>query len=280
METRPKVALIYDFDKTLSPRNMQTFGFIDQLGVTEEDFWKMCGDFCKKNNVEQILGCMFTMINEYKKKGIEITKQTFNDFGKNIELFDGVETWFSRINEFADKNGVTVEHYIVSSGIKEMIEGTKIAKYFKEIYADYFVYDDEGHPIWPAFAVNFTNKTQYIYRINKGILDATDNSINDYMDHDVRPIPMTNMIYIGDSETDIPCMRLIKKAGGFSIGVFNDDDNGQKYLKGLLCNNRINFIAKADYEEGSDIDKIVKEIIMTVKHKDNLRLLNEKGKNS
>ncbi len=278
MEAKPKVALIYDFDKTLSPRDMQTYGYIDKLGVTADDFWNTCGEFCNKNNVEQILGCMFVMINEYKKRGINVTKQTLHDCGKNIELYSGVETWFERINDFANEIGVDVEHYIVSSGIKEMIEGTKIAKYFKEIYAGYYVYDDDGHPVWPAIAINFTNKTQYIYRINKGILGATDNRINDYMEHSSRPIPMTNMIYIGDSATDIPCMRLIMKSGGYSIGVYNSSENGEKYLKELLCENRINFIAKADYSAGSDIENIVKEIILTVKHKDNLKLLNEKGK--
>lgn len=280
MKRLPKVALIYDFDRTLSPKDMQAYGYIDKLGVSEDIFWGMCDKFCAKHNVDRILGYMYVMVNEYKKMGITVTKSSLMECGKDIELYDGVLTWFERINEFGKSVGVDIEHYVVSSGIKEMIEGSQIAKYFKEIYAGYFVYDENERPIWPALAINYTSKTQYIYRINKGILNVNDNSVNDYMDHSTRPIPMTNMIYIGDSATDIPCMRLIMKAGGYSVGVYNKGGRGETYLKELLGENRINFIAPTDYSEGSDLESIVKEIILTVKHKDNLSLLNKKCKKS
>ena len=277
-EKMPKVALIYDFDKTLSPKDMQSYGYISKLGVDDDAFWELCNQFCKKHSTDRILGYMFVMLQEYQKKGIELTRQMFVDYGKNIELYKGVDTWFNRINKFGKSVGVEVEHYVVSSGLKEMIEGTAIAKYFKEIYAGYFVYDDNNHPIWPALAINYTNKTQFIYRINKGILNVVDDSVNDSMPHEDRPVPMTNMIYIGDSGTYIPCMRLIMKSGGYSIGVFQQDSKSKDYLKKLLSQNRINYIAESDYSKNSELENVVKEIILTVKHKYNLKNFTQKHK--
>ena len=273
----PKVALIYDFDKTLSPKDMQSYGYISKLGVGDDEFWELCNQFCSKHATDRILGYMFVMLQEYQKKGIELTRQTFVDYGKNIELYNGVDTWFNRINEFGKSVGVEVEHYVVSSGLKEMIEGTSIAKYFKEIYAGYFVYDDNNRPIWPALAINYTNKTQFIYRINKGILNVVDDSVNESMPHEDRPVPMTNMIYIGDSGTDIPCMRLVMKSGGYSIGIFQQNKN-REYLKKLISQNRINYMVECDYSENSELENVVKEIIQTVKHTDNLKNITKKHK--
>lgn len=277
-EKMPKVALIYDFDKTLSPKDMQSYGYISKLGVDDDEFWELCNQFCNKHSTDRILGYMFVMLQEYQKKGIELTRQMLVDYGKNIELYKGVETWFNRINKFGKSVGVEVEHYVVSSGLKEMIEGTSIAKYFKEIYAGYFVYDDKNHPIWPALAINYTNKTQFIYRINKGILNVVDDSVNDSMPHEDRPVPMTNMIYIGDSGTDIPCMRLVMKSGGYSIGIFQQDNKSREYLKKLLSQNRINYIVESDYSKNSELENVVKEIIQAVKHKDNLKNFTKKHK--
>lgn len=272
MEKLPKVALIYDFDKTLSPKDMQAFGYIDKLGVSEDEFWSMCQEACKIHSMDRILGYMYVMLKTYKEKNLPLTRDYLIDCGKNIELFPGVEQWFERINEYGKAEGVEVEHYVVSSGLKEMLMGTKIAKYFKEIYAGYFVYENNV-PVWPGLAINYTNKTQYIYRINKGILNVNDESVNDAMPHETRPVPFTNMIYIGDSATDIPCMRLVMKSGGYSIGVYQDDKKHKEYLNNLIKNNRINYIVPADYRENSDIDKVVKEIISSVKHAENLKEL-------
>lgn len=274
----PKIALIYDFDKTLSPKDMQAYDYMEKLGVKDEDFWEMCNVFCNENSTDRILGYMYMMIQTYKEKGFELTRDFLVNCGKNVELYKGVETWFDRINKFGKSIGVEIEHYVVSSGLKEIIEGTKISKYFKEIYAGYFVYDKNNHPIWPALAINYTNKTQFIYRINKGILNVTDDSINDSMPHEIRPVPFKNMIYIGDSLTDIPCMRLISKSGGYSIGVFQQDRKNQSYLKKLITQNRIDFIVESDYSKNSELENVVKEIIQTVKHTTNLKKINENQK--
>ena len=158
-----------------------------------------------------------------------------------------------------------------------MIEGTKVANSFERIYASSFYYD-RNVAVWPAQVVNYTNKTQFIYRINKGILNVVDDSVNDSMPHEDRPVPMTNMIYIGDSGTDIPCMRLVMKSGGYSIGIFQQDNKSREYLKKLLSQNRINYIVESDYSKNSELENVVKEIIQAVKHKDNLKNFTKKHK--
>lgn len=272
---KTKVALIYDFDKTLSPDDMQAYGYMEKLGIEAEEFWKICNEFTVKNQVDNILTYMYMMIKKYNEKGIKLTRDFLVESGKSVELYEGVETWFKRINEFGESIGLEVEHYVVSSGLKEIIEGTSISKFFKEIYAGYFVYDEENRPIWPALAINYTNKTQFIYRINKGILNVTDNRVNDRMPHEDRPVPFKNMIYIGDSATDIPCMRLISKSGGYSVGVYKKGERNENFLKGLLNDGRVDFIAPAVYSEGSDLETIVKEIIKTIKCKSTLKEINQ-----
>lgn len=278
IENKPTVALIYDFDKTLSPKDMQAFGYIDKLGIEEELFWQMSNDISQEFKADRILSYMYLMIKTYKEKGIKLTRDYFVECGKNIQLFDGVETWFNRINQIGDDLGVKVEHYVVSSGLKEMIEGTSIAKYFKEIYAGYFIYEN-NEPIWPAFAINYTNKTQFIYRISKGLLNVNDERVNDRMSYEQRPVPFSHMIYIGDSGTDIPCMRLIAKSGGYAIGVYQEQGKGKKYLESLLCEDRINYIAPANYEKNSELEKIVTAIMQSIKCKDTLKQINKLQKN-
>jgi hypothetical protein len=197
--------------------------------------------------------------------------------GKIIELFDGVKTWFNRVNKFAESVGVEIEHYIISSGIKEMIEGSVIAKEFKEIYACEFMYDENNMPIWPARALNYTNKTQFLYRINKGYLNCMDDRVNDSMKEEIRRIPFKNMIYIGDSATDIPCMRLVFKSGGFAIGVYRPNAKMKTMLE-LLDNNRINYFVPADYTKNSEIEKLVKEILQQIKHRSNLEEFSKQEK--
>ena len=270
---KPKIAICYDFDQTLSTRNMQEFDFMKMTGMSADEFWEMCAKFTKKHGCDNILTMMKKMIDVLNQNGVVDQKSKLEDFGKTVEFFDGVETWFERINNYAEKLGVEVKHYIISSGIKEIIEGTSIAKYFDQIYACYYAYDDEGRAIWPAIAINYTNKTQFLYRINKGIYDVNDHSVNNIMDHDIRPVPFENFVYIGDSSTDIPSMRTIMKAGGNTICVYDKNKPMQEYIKNLLVNDKVNFVAEADYSKNSDLEKIVKGIIKSVKDKTNLKFL-------
>lgn len=262
---KPTVAICYDFDITLSPKNMQEFGFFDDLNMTADEFWAYQDGFIKRHISDRMLANMYSMIAKAKEFGITLTKQKLADYGSKIEFYKGVDTWFERINDYGKELGVNVEHYIVSSGMKEMIEGTPIAKYFKKIYACSYIYNEKGEAIWPSISVNYTNKTQFLYRINKGCLDETDDSINEFVDDESRLVPFENMIYIGDSDTDIPCMRLVNKSGGKAIGVYQKDSAKKAYLKDLLAKNKINYIAETDYSKGKMLEIIVKEIIKSDK---------------
>ena len=258
MEKHPILAIMYDFDHTLSPRDMQEYGFIPDLGMEPDVFWNKCVAAIKKNQMDQILAYMYMMIEEAKGKFI-VNRQMLRDLGKDVQLFDGVSTWFSRVNAYAESRGLTPEHYIISSGLKEIIEGTPIASEFKEIYAASFCYDEHGVACWPAMAVNYTSKTQFLFRINKGVLDVTEHrALNEFMPEEKRRVPFSNMIYIGDGLTDVPSMKLTKLNGGHSIAVWQDDS---RVSDEMLLEGRVDFTSTADYSAGSEMETIVFSII-------------------
>ncbi len=257
---KPIIALIYDFDKTLCTKDMQEYGFIPNMGMEANEFWREVGELTDKEEMDSILAYMYKMVEKARDKKVVINKEVFTDLGKGIEYFSGVEEWFERINQYGKDNNVIIEHYIVSSGIKEIIEGTSIAKYFKNIYACEFMYNYNGLIEWPKFAVNYTAKTQFLFRINKGVLKVDSTSavaLNNYTPEEERYIPFKNMIYIGDGLTDVPCMKLVNVNGGQSIAVY-DSGKGDNEAKQLLENNRVNFIAPAIYDIDSSMDKLVK----------------------
>lgn len=254
------IAIMYDFDKTLCGKDMQEYTFIPNLGLEALEFWKEADILRKDNKMDQVLAYMYLMFKKMVDNNRSLKRQYLNDMGKNIELFPGVEEWFIRINEYGKEHGMEIEHYIISSGLKEIIEGTSIGKYFKEIYASEFYYNEDGNAVWPRIAVNYTNKTQFLSRINKGVLDISDDaSLNKKMLDNDRRISTSNMIYIGDGYTDVPCMKLTKDGGEISIAVYTDKT--EKTAESLLSDERINYMTLADYREGSEIDKIVKKTI-------------------
>lgn len=268
---KPIVAICYDFDGTLSPGNMQEYGFFSGLGKEAENFWNESSKLARNNNADPILAYMNHMIEKAKIGNIGTTRQAFKDYGKSIVLFKGVQDWFKRVDEYGNGIGITIEHYIVSSGLKEMIEGTSIGRRFKKIYACSFIYDNNDAAKWPAVAVNYTTKTQFLFRINKGIEDDNDNTkINEYIPGDLRRVPFSRMIYIGDGLTDIPCMKLVKDKGGYSIAVYDPARrNKKKETEKLREEGRVNFVATASYEKESNMEKLVfamlNEIAMTYK---------------
>ncbi|MGN1258862.1 MAG: haloacid dehalogenase-like hydrolase [Christensenellales bacterium] len=269
---KTKIAICYDFDHTLSTSDMQGFGLIQSFNMTPSDFWQKCRNYENSTGANYIMSYMYIVLQECYNNKIIPTREFFVSKGKEIEYFKGVKTWFSRINSFANEQNVEIEHYIISSGMKEIISGSTIAKYFKEIYACSYCYNEKGVACWPAQTIDYTAKTQYLYRINKGVLTPNDTRVNNFMSHEERPIPFENMIYIGDSETDIPAMKLIKNKGGTAIGVY--ESSSTDYYNALINQNRVNYIAKADYSENSELTKIIKEIIQSIKHKDNLKQIN------
>lgn len=272
------VGICYDFDKTLSPKDMQEYGFIEKLGMPANEFWDEVRNTCVKYDADNAAGYMYYMVEKYRQKNMTFTRQDLNEIGKNIELYEGVKTWFKRINEFGKKHGVKVEHYIISSGNKEILEANPVAKEFTKIFASSFIFDDNGKPVWAGQALNYTNKTQFLYRINKGILDVTDNSVNDSMKEEERRIPFENMVYVGDSLTDVPCMRLTVKSGGNAIGVYDKKDTNFRSMLELLNNNRISYFVPADYTKDSQIEKVVEQIILQCKTKYILKNLSREQK--
>ena len=255
-----RIGILYDFDKTLCTTDMQEYDFIKNLGMTSDAFWGEAAAITATHEVEKILAYMFVMIKKCKEKGIPLTEEYLRSCGGHVELFDGVLTWFDRINEYGRSQGVEIEHYIISSGTYEIIQGTPIAKYFKRIYACRYMYDEKGEALWPALAINYTLKTQYIYRISKGTLDVTDDyNLNRQQDESLRRIAYHNMIYIGDGLTDIPCMKLVKERGGKSIALY--PKGNREHVKPLVEDARINYVCEADYTPDSPLEKIVKLMI-------------------
>ena len=269
MKKKLTIALMYDFDKTLADQDMQNYSFIPNLGMTPDEFWGKVESFRKKNYMESRLGYMYYSMHVCKERGIPFTKEYLKECGKDVKFYKGVQNWFDRINKYAESLDVKIEHYIISSGIKEIIDGCSIADKFKKIFACQYYFDENGEAVWPKIAINYTQKTQYIFRISKAAYDETDNKkVNDKMND--RVVNYQNMIYFGDGITDIPCMTFVKKQGGTSIAVYN---KGQKNkVTGLLLDDRVNYIIPADYQEGSDLDSLIKCIIQEMKLSHTLQL--------
>ena len=267
-------AIIYDLDKTLCDKDMQEYSFIPNLGINPTEFWKTTTEFSNKEKMDKILACMYMMLKESKDNNKNITKDYLNSLGKDINFFPGILEWFDRINKYGQELGLKIEHYIISSGLKEIIEGTKISNKFKEIYACEFLYDENGHAIWPKISVNYTTKTQFLSRINKGVLDiSNDKLLNKKMLEENRRISTKNMIYLGDGFTDIPSMRMTRETGGYAIAVYQNND--KKIVNDLLIDNRIDFYAKANYTENSEIDKLIKNILSEISIKSKLKEINK-----
>lgn len=260
MEKKPILAICYDFDKTLSPDDMQAQGYIQSVNYEVSDFWKESNKLAADNDMDQNLAYMYMMRDKSRGK-LVFNKETLRDEGSKVKLFPGVKTWFDRINEYGTTKDVIVEHYIISSGLKEMIEGTEVAKHFKKIYASSFYYDDRGEAVWPAQVINYTNKTQFLFRIVKGVLDINNQEVNSHFEANQYHIPFRNMVYIGDSDTDIPCMKLVNVNGGHSIGVYNAETKDKSKVFRMLDEDRIKYFAPADYTAGSKLEKLVKQII-------------------
>lgn len=276
-ETLPVLATCYDFDKTLSPDDMQAQGYIQDTGNDVSEFWKASNALARQNDMDTNLAYMYKMV-ELAEGQILLTYDRLKEYGAKVNLFHGVEDWFDRMNDFGHQNGVLVEHYIISSGLKEMIEGTAIGDKFKKIYASSFLYNEKGVPQWPAQAVNYTNKTQFLFRIEKGALDVNDPAVNDYFPPEDIRVPFRNIVYIGDSDTDIPCMKLVNHYGGHSIGVYNPDEPDKQRVYKLMETNRIKYYAPADYSEQSELDALLKAIILKTSAYESLEAHHVKNK--
>ncbi|MBQ6413701.1 MAG: haloacid dehalogenase-like hydrolase [Ruminococcus sp.] len=266
---RPVIAIMYDFDKTLCTKDMQDYGFIPSLDMQPSEFWQKANVFGSGAQMDGVLAYLYTMIEECKRKGIALTREALIKHGNHIELYPGVKEWFDRINLYGAAQGVQIEHYVISSGIKEIIEGSGIAEKFTKIFACEFLYDENGCALWPKTAVNYTNKTQFVYRINKGVLDiSNDIDLNRSMPDDSKRVPFCNMIYIGDGLSDVPCMKMMKAYGGCAIAVYQE--NNKSKVEELLLGDRVDFIFPADYRKEGRLDKTVHNLIKKMAINDEL----------
>lgn len=261
-EAQPVLAICYDFDRTLTPDDMQAQGYIQSVGYDTEQFWRESNELSEQNEMDQNLAYMYKMVEEAQGH-IVVTRRTLAEYGARVRLFPGVEEWFARVRRYGEEHGVIVEHYIISSGLKEMIEGTSIARdgAFERIYASAFYFDARGVARWPAQVVNYTNKTQFLFRIEKGVLDINDPGVNEVFHPDKIRVPFRNMVYIGDSDTDIPCMRLVTANGGHAIGVYDPETGDRHKVYKMVRDRRIRYFAPADYRAGGELDQLLRQII-------------------
>lgn len=262
-EDIPVLAICYDFDKTLSPDDMQAQGYIQSVRYQVDKFWEKSNELAWANEMDSNLAYMFLMKQE-SEGTLLFTREKLEEYGSKVALFPGVADWFERIRAYGKEHGVLVEHYIISSGLKEMIEGTSVAKAgaFEKIYASSFYYNERGVAVWPAQAINYTNKTQFLFRIEKGVLDVNDPGVNEHFAPEDIRVPFRNMVYIGDSDTDVPCMKLVNTYGGHSIGVYNPETADKRKVYQMMRDDRIRYFAPADYSEGTELDQLVKQIIL------------------
>ena len=262
-EDIPVLAICYDFDKTLSPDDMQAQGYIQSVRYQVDKFWEKSNELARANEMDSNLAYMFLMKQE-SEGTLLFTREKLEEYGSRVALFPGVADWFERIRAYGKEHGVLVEHYIISSGLKEMIEGPSVAKAgaFEKIYASSFYYNERGVAVWPAQAINYTNKTQFLFRIEKGVLDVNDPGVNEHFAPEDIRVPFRNMVYIGDSDTDVPCMKLVNTYGGHSIGVYNPETADKRKVYQMMRDDRIRYFAPADYSEGTELDQLVKQIIL------------------
>ncbi|MBP5352834.1 MAG: haloacid dehalogenase-like hydrolase [Alphaproteobacteria bacterium] len=263
MKQLVNVALCYDFDGTLAAGNMQEYGFMQRLGIKPDEFWKKSDALAAQKSADKVLCYMKCMLEEAHKRDVAFRREDFVACGNNIVLFKGVTEWFDRINQYALKKGIVLSHYLISSGLEELVEGTPIFDKFDKIYASAFWYDAYGRAEWPARNVNYTEKTQYLFRINKGCLDVCDNrTINLPMAEDERPVPFSHMIYFGDGETDVPCMSMVKRLGGYSVAVYQPHKRGAgNRAEQFVRDGRVNIAVPADYSQGKKLDRYIKSVI-------------------
>ncbi|MBX7137536.1 MAG: haloacid dehalogenase-like hydrolase [Oligoflexia bacterium] len=258
------IALIYDFDNTLTPLAMQEYTVLPELGITGDSFWKEVNREADKTKGDRMLTWMRLMLKKIADKEKRLGRKELRALAKNIEYFAGVEEWFSRMNRYVRKHApgyVRLHHYLISAGLLEIVEGCTIKKEFKRIYASELHYDHNGVATFPSVLINDTMKTQFLFRINKG-KEQLDESINEHMPENLRPVPFSHMVYIGDGMSDVPSMTLTKKNGGYAIAVHNPRDKGSiSICEKLRAANRVDYFAAADYRKDKALDRYVRNIL-------------------
>jgi phosphoserine phosphatase len=258
------IALVYDFDGTLSPQPMQEYTVLPKIGVEPAEFWAAVNREARETESDMMLVYMRHIIEALERKRVDVKREDFARMARFIEYFPGVAAWFPRMNAYVKRRGggdVKIAHYLISAGQKEILEGISIRRHFKRIYASEYYFDHHGVATFPKFLITDTLKTQFLFRINKG-REAITESINEHMPEGERPIPFPNIIYVGDGMSDVPSMALTKKSGGHAVAVYDTrKKGGQSSCAELLRAGRVDFIAEADYRKDSKLSRRVELLL-------------------
>jgi hypothetical protein len=256
------IAIVYDFDGTLSPLSMQEYTVLPELGINPKDFWAEVKTATKANEATEVLTYMRLMAERIAQGSLPIDRARLRELGAKVPYFPGVETWFDRINKFVQEQTlgyVKIRHYIVSAGLKEILEGVSIARNFHTIFASQYHYDAFGRPTFANRVITDVSKTQYLFRINKGVEDLSL-PVNDHMPEDERPIPFRNMIYIGDGDTDVPSMAVTRKNGGHAFAVYSPGEKIEK-CDTLFKAGRVDAYFEADYSTNKRLEIFFKGLL-------------------
>lgn len=258
------IALVYDFDGTLSPQPMQEYTVLPKIGVEPAEFWAMVNREARETESDPMLVYMRHILEALERVKVDVKREDFAAMARAIEYFPGVATWFSRMNAYVRKRSrgqAKLQHYLISAGQKEILDGVSIRKHFKRIYASEYHFNHHGIATFPKLLVTDTIKTQFMFRINKGIEDVTE-SINEHMPEAERPIPFQNIVYVGDGMTDVPSMALTKKSGGHTVAVYDPGgEKGRATCVKLLEAGRADFIAEADFRAQSRLSRRVQLLL-------------------
>lgn len=258
------IALVYDFDGTLSPQPMQEYTVLPKIGVEPAQFWAMVNREARETESDPMLVYMRHIIEALERVRVDVKREDFAAMAEAIEYFPGVPTWFARVNAYVKRRSrgqVKLQHYLISAGQKEILDGVSIRKHFKRIYASEYHFNHHGVATFPKLLVTDTMKTQFLFRINKGI-EAVTESINEHMPEEERPIPFQNIVYVGDGMTDVPSMALTKKSGGHTVAVYNPEKESQRAIcEKLLRAGRADFLAEADFRKGSKLSRRVELLL-------------------
>ena len=258
-----KIALCYDFDGTLCSGYMQDQKLLHDCKIEPKNFWIKVANYAKENHCDPTLAYLMLLEQQMRSAGLKVNAETFKKYGRELKLFKGVNEWFSRIKQFGKLHNIEIQHFIISSGLADVIKGCTFIKDINLVYASSYIYDD-GKGVWPKLSVNYSNKVQFLYRINKGTFDVFDQvGVNAKKDsNDSVNIPFENFIFFGDGETDVPCFSVNQKNAGKNICIYEKGNEKSFDIgKKLYSEGRVHYLLDGDYSENSEIDKLIKQFI-------------------